>query len=268
MDHFARLAAYSPILFLLVLFALMVASREIGIRLGRRHAARDSSVEGVGVVVGSMLGLLAFVLALTLSSSTTRFHERRQATLEEANAISTAWSLTQAVGGAEAAGIDRMMAEYIQIRREFVAAPPAPALLADIERHSGDLQAQMRDLAARVMREHPTQLTEPLLGQLDAAFGAATTTRFAFSSRLSPQIFWLLLAMTCISVAGLGYQIGMRGQTLRVLSTLIIAMWAALIMDILDLGTARIGTIATDTSVYQWVLDDRTGAERTPDPGP
>lgn len=267
MDHFARLAAYSPILFLLVLFALMVVAREIGIWLGRRHAASDSSVEGVGVVVASMLGLLAFVLALTLSSSTTRFHERRQATLEEANAISTVWSLAQAVGGAEAAGIDRMMAQYIQIRREFVAAPPDPALLADIEQRSAGLQAQMRDLAAEAMLEHPTQLTENLLGQLDTAFGAATTTRFAFSGRLSPQIFWLLLAMTCISVAGLGYQIGMRGQTLRVLSSLIIAMWAALIMDILDLGTARVGTIVTDTSVYQWVLDDLAGRDRATDPG-
>ena len=73
--------------------------------------------------------------------------------------------------------------------------------------------------------------------------------------------------MTCISVAGLGYQIGMRGQTLRVLSSLIIAMWAALIMDILDLGTARVGTIVTDTSVYQWVLDDLAGRDRATDPG-
>jgi hypothetical protein len=38
-----------------------------------------------------MLGLLAFVLALTLSFANSRFSERIQGTLNEANAIGTAW---------------------------------------------------------------------------------------------------------------------------------------------------------------------------------
>ncbi|WP_347268287.1 hypothetical protein [Paracoccus sp. (in: a-proteobacteria)] len=264
MDHFARLASYSPALFLLVLFLLMVVAREIGLWLGRRNAGREAAREGVGVVVGSMLGLLAFVLALTLSSSATRFQERRQATLDEANAISAAWSQAQVVGGAEGEGIDRLMAEYTDVRRQFVAAPPDAERLAEIDRQSVRLQGQMRDLAAAATRDRPSQLTRPLLEQLDSAFGAATTTRFAFSARLAPQIFWLLLTMTCLSVAGLGYQIGMRGQGLRVLSSLMIFMWAFVVVDILDLGTARTGSINNDTSVYQWVIEDMAGA---PEPG-
>ena len=255
MDHFARLAAFSPWLFLLVLFAMMTAAREVGIWLGRRHAG-DGTHEGVGVVVGSMLALLAFVLALTLSSSSTRFQERRQATLTEATAISTAWALTQAIDSAEAGRIDALMADYTRVRRDFVAAPSDPDLLAGLEMCSAGLQGQMRDLAVVVMRDQPSQLTELLMSQLNTAFATAATTRFAFSARLQPQIFWLLLAMTGLSVAGLGYQLGMRGQSLRVLSALIIFMWSAVVMDILDLGTARIGTISTDTAVYQWLLDD------------
>lgn len=256
MDHFARLAAYSPALFLLALFALMTAAREIGLWLGRRHAAGEASREGVGVVVGSMLALLAFVLALTLASSATRFQDRRQATLEEANAIGMAWSLTRAIDGDKADRIDAMMADYTRVRSRFVAAPPDPELLAGLQGCSSALQARIRPLAAAIMLEQPNALTEPLLGQIDSAFAAATTTRFAFTARLHPQVFWLLMAMTSLSVAGLGYQIGQRGQSLRVLSALIIFMWSAVVMDILDLGTARIGTILTDTSVYQWLLGD------------
>lgn len=255
MDHFARLAAFSPLLFLLVLFLLMTTAREIGVWLGRRHAG-DGTHEGVGVVVGSMLALLAFVLALTLSSSSTRFQDRRQATLTEATAISTAWALAQAIDGSEAGRIDALMADYTRVRRDFVAAPADHELLDGLEMCSTGLQGQMRDLAVAVMQDQPSQLTEPLLGQLNTAFAAATTTRFAFSARLQPQIFWLLLTMTGLSVAGLGYQLGMRGQSLRVLSALIIFMWSAVVMDILDLGTARIGTIHTDISVYEWLLED------------
>lgn len=49
-----------------------------------------------------MLGLLAFVLALTLSYSTARFSERRQATLNEANAIGTAFLRASAIGSPQA----------------------------------------------------------------------------------------------------------------------------------------------------------------------
>jgi len=45
--------------------------------------------EGVGGLVGSLLGLLAFVLALTLSFASERFNERRLGTLAETNALGT-----------------------------------------------------------------------------------------------------------------------------------------------------------------------------------
>ena len=83
-----EIAAWSVAVFGLLLFAAQMLTREIGYWLGRRHAARyDVQAEAVGVVVGAMLGLLAFVLALTLSFANTRFGERRAGTLGKANAI-------------------------------------------------------------------------------------------------------------------------------------------------------------------------------------
>ena len=44
----------------------MMVANEVGHLLGRRHSTQGSvPTEGVGVVVGGVLGLLAFVLALT-----------------------------------------------------------------------------------------------------------------------------------------------------------------------------------------------------------
>ena len=45
---------------------------------------------GAVLVVGSILGLLAFVLALNLSNASSRFERRVEATLQEVNAIGTA----------------------------------------------------------------------------------------------------------------------------------------------------------------------------------
>ncbi len=254
MNYFARLGDYSPALFLLVLFALIYAAREVGFWLGLRHVTDpESSHDGVGTVVNSMLALLAFVLALTLSSSTSGFQERRQAILSEANAIGSAWSMAEA---AKADPVTSLMADYTRVRRIYVEAPRDPARLAELETCTADLQSRMRTLAAAFMMEHPNPITEPLMTELNATFAAANTTRFAFNVRLHPQIFWLLMVMTGISVAGLGYKLGMRGQSMRILSALIILMWTWVMMNILDLGTARIGTMSADASVYQWLLDD------------
>lgn len=267
MDFFAELAARNAAAFVLVLFGGQIIAREIGFWFGRRHANDSApSTEGVGVVVGSMLGLLAFVLALTLSSSTSRFQERRQSMLAEANAISSAWARAQAVGDVRGQEIARHLTEYTQTRIEFVEAPPDAERLADIDRRSAALQGAMQHKAAAMAQAQPNPLTVSLLNDLDAAFGAATTVRFAFTTRMLPQLFWLLLGMTLVAVAGLGYQMGVRGNRLRMFSLLIIGMWTAVIAEILDLGTARIGTISNDAIMYRWLqeefaLDQSMGAK-------
>ena len=67
MELLVDLAAWS--LFGLVLFLCQLLAHWSGYLLGqRRHAARGTSeADAVGVVVNSLVGLLAFTLALTLS---------------------------------------------------------------------------------------------------------------------------------------------------------------------------------------------------------
>lgn len=265
MDFFAHLAARSVPAFIAVLFIGLFIAREIGLWLGRRHAADDATVpDGVGLVVGSMLGLLAFVLALTLSSSSGRFQERRQNTLSEASAISSAVSRAQSVTDPRGQEIVRKLADYTLVRMAFVEAPPDPVQLAEIERRSSALQAEIHRIAVAIVQTQPNSFTVSLLNYLDTAFGAATSIRFAFSTRMMPQLFWLLLGMAVISVGGMGYQTGLRKQTLRKFSLLIIVMWTAVITEILDLGTPRIGTISNSTAVYQWVLDAIASAQPPP----
>src|SRR6516162_5266441 len=81
----------------------------------------EVQAEGVGVVVGGMLSLLAFVLALTLSFANSRFSERVAGTLTEANAIGTAWLRAEAIGHVRGPEIAKLLEEYTQIRREFVS---------------------------------------------------------------------------------------------------------------------------------------------------
>jgi hypothetical protein len=91
-DAALAIANQGALAFAAALVLVQLAAKEAGYAFGQRAARRQENPgDGVSVVVGGMLGLLAFVLALTLSFASTRFQERRDGTLAEANAIGTAW---------------------------------------------------------------------------------------------------------------------------------------------------------------------------------
>ncbi len=79
--------------FFLMTLIIGMLSVEVGYRVGKSRHARspDEKDAPVAAMVGSILGLLAFMLAFTFSMAAARFDARRQAVLHEANAIGTTW---------------------------------------------------------------------------------------------------------------------------------------------------------------------------------
>ena len=83
-----------PVPLVFVAFAIVtMACYEVGFRLGRWWQERTpGEQEGpTGMLVGSILALLAFLLAVTMGMAADRFDARRALVLAEANAIGTAY---------------------------------------------------------------------------------------------------------------------------------------------------------------------------------
>ena len=74
--------------------------------------------------------------------------------------------------------------------------------------------------------------------------------------------------MALIAMAGLGYQLGLKGQRSHVLATLLTAVWTAVIVVILDLSAPRLGAIRTSVEVYDWILEDFKGGVPIPPSSP
>jgi hypothetical protein len=259
------LATWSVLAFAALLFVVQFVAYEFGGWFGRRHAAGGTAQpEGVGVVVGGMLGLLAFVLALTLSFANTRFNERREGTLAEANAIGTAWLRAEAIGQPRGSEIARLLEQYTRVRMAFIQAPNDPAAIDALNQQTNAMQSQIWGHASAIVREQPTPVSASLMASLNDAFDASTAERFAYALRLPPQVFWLLIGMALLSMAALGYQLGLRGRPLRSLVALLTVMWTVVIVDILDLGSARIGEFRTSVEVYEWTLRGFQGGVQIP----
>src|SRR6266850_3993533 len=75
-----------PTIFLVGL-AVVLAASEIGHRFGVRAAARGG--DDVSTLESAVLGLLALMIGFTFAMALSRFEARRDAVLNEANAIGT-----------------------------------------------------------------------------------------------------------------------------------------------------------------------------------
>ncbi len=264
MEFLISIAAVSVFLLGAVLVAAQFLSHEIGFRLGLRRQRVDGHAETVGIVVGGMLGLLAFILALTLTFANTRYSERRQGTLTEANAIGTAWLRAKAIGTPRGDEIARLLEDYTGLRRSFILAEQGSGTLSEVNDRTNAMQSEIWGQLSGLVREQPGPISAALMTSLNDVFDAATIERFAFQMRLPPQIVWLLLLMTLLSMACLGYQLGLKQRPARVLIGLLSVMWTAVIVDILDLSTSRAGNFRTDTAVYDWTARGFEGGVTVP----
>lgn len=259
------IADYSVIAFGVVLLVAQVAMHGIGFWLGKRYAAQHSTPETVGVVVGGMLGLLAFVLALTLSFANSRFSEHRQGSLAEANAIGTAWLRAKAVSGPRGEAIAALLEDYVKVRADFVRAGREQATIDALTQQTNALQSQMWGHVSAIVRELPNPVSSALMTSLNEAFDAGTSERFAYHITLPPQLFWLLIGMTLLSMGCLGYQFGLKKRSSPILVLLLTFMWTWVIVEILDLASGRLGAIRTGTAVYEWTLQSFKSGVTVPD---
>ena len=92
------------------------------------------------------------------------------------------------------------------------------------------------------------------MASLNEVFDMTTAARFAFEIRLPSQIFWLLIGLSLLGMAVLGYQLALRGPRIWGLAALLALTWTVVIVDIIDLAAPRIGGFPTTVAAYEWTL--------------
>lgn len=257
MELLVDLAAWSLLLFALVLFLCQLLAHWLGYLLGRRRQAMrgTSDADAVGLVVNSLLGLLAFTLALTLSYGSARFAERRAGVLAEAKAIGTAWLRAEAIGHPLGHEIADLLKQYGTLRRDFVAAPYGAPAIEEIDRKSADLQLRMWERVSSIVRERSDDVASALMVSVNETFDAGAAERFALETKFPYQLACLLAGMALLAMGSFGYQLGLNGHIMPVLVAILIAVWTAMLVVILDMGAPRLGTMRTNTAVYDWTLE-------------
>jgi hypothetical protein len=231
-----------PILGILVLFAVVaLLAYEIGFRIGRWYQERTpEEKEGpTGMLVGSLLALMAFLLAVTMGMASDRFDTRRALVLDGANSIGTTYLRAGFLPAPADEEVRNLLREYAPLR---VNTGDLAQLLANFDRS----QEILDELWAITEELEPTEGTretfalfvESLNDTIDRHEMRIAAVLYA---RVPETVLLLLFLGSALTLGMVGYSAGLTRRRSPITAVVLVVVLGAVIMLIVDLDRPRDG---------------------------
>lgn len=199
---------YLALIYAVCLLVAMLISLELGRRYGLREGADKAQEVSTGkqIVEGAFLGLLSLLIAFTFAGAVSRFDNRRDLIIQEANDIGTAYLRLELLPSDAQSRMRELFRAYLDSRLAVYAAlPDLEAAQQELAR-SIDLQNQIWSLAVISTRDagaHP-DAGKLLLPALNSMIDISNTRTWAAFTHPPAIIFGLLfvIALICAFIAG------------------------------------------------------------------
>jgi hypothetical protein len=233
-----------PIAGVFLLFAIIaLAAFEVGYRVGRWWQDRtpDEREGPTGMLVGSLLGLLAFILAVTMGMASDRFDARRGLVLEEANSIGTTYLRAGFLAEPSSSDIRKLLREYAPLR---VNVPDSSVYLANTRKASAILDriwTQTEVLARRYPESEPLGLFIVSLNETIDLLEARTTA--VAVARVPETVLLLLFVGEALTMGVVGYSAGLTRRRGALSALAVVLVLGAVLTVVVDLDRPRDGML-------------------------
>jgi len=230
-------------LFLPLAIVIGMLAVEAGYRCGRwRHSHVSEEKDApVAAMVGSILGLLAFMLAFSFSLGAARFDARRLAVLEEANAIGTTYLRARLLPEPEKSEIMDLLRKYTELRAYHLTETE----MAEVITRSELLHEQIWSRAVTVADKNPASIMTGLFIQSLNEMIDLHSKRVlvGLHSRIPVSIWLVLFGLAFIGMASVGYQAGLTGTRRSPEMPILNLAFAAVLFLVVDLDRAHEGRL-------------------------
>jgi hypothetical protein len=236
------LNAYQLLPIFLVSSAIILAASEIGRRLGVRTRSRGG--DNVTTLEGAVLGLLALMIGFTFAMALSRFEARRDAVLNEANAIGTTALRARLLPAPHSGEVLKLLREYVQIRLDITKRMPSQTELDAAMARSNAIQEalwqQAKAVAAKDSGVVPTGL---FIETLNETFDDQEKRLTALRNRVPSIVLIALYSIAIIASSLTGYAGGLEARYSRLPVYVVGMLVSAVILLIQDLDRPGTGFI-------------------------
>ena len=241
---FQELIADIPIYGIFIIFALAaLLIYEVGYILGRWYQKRTpEEKEGpTGMIVGSILALMAFMLAITMGMATDRYDTRRGLVMAEANAIGTTYLRAGYLQEPAASQSRALLAEYSTLRISPDDLEEAAVVVAESRVILNDLWSIAEELAR-------TDPASPMLAlyidALNETIDVENERAYAgISVRVPDTVLLLLFVGSVTSLGMVGLSAGLTGRRSLLTAAAMIIVLGAVMALIIDIDRPQNGSV-------------------------
>jgi hypothetical protein len=239
------------------LFALVTfLFYEAGFRVGRWWQNREpGEQEGpTNALVGAILALQAFLLAITMGMAADRFDTRRGLVVAEANAIGRTYLQADYLPESSADQMKELLREYLPLR---IATDERTVIQANAKR-SMELHREMWAIAAVVAQSgYLPDLVSSFGDSLTEVVSMSQTRVSALEARVPETVLILLLAGSALSLGMVGYSAGLTGRRGLLSAVVLIVALGAVMTLVIDLDRPQEGFLQVSQQplldVQSWI---------------
>ena len=200
---------------LLILLLFMEAGFRLGLRHGPARKDTEKTLRG-DVTLSAMLALLGLMLAFTYAFSLSRADLRKQAVVNEANAIGTAFLRADLAPEPGRSELRQHLLEYARTRELTAEGVKNVKHLHELIGRSLEAQGKLWPATMLAIQAGVSTPLEALLVQAINGVLDAHTTRFAMGfDHLPPLVLFALILVAALSMAGAAHNAGLRGRMIR-----------------------------------------------------
>ena len=224
--------------------AITVGSIEAGYRLAQYRTRRSAGEKEapVGSMAGATLGLLAFMLAFTFGMAASRFENRRQVMLSEANAIGTAYLRAKMLAEPMRTDAQNLLREYVDVRIE--GSQEAKFQQAVVK--SEELHGRLWSVAVAQAEKERTVLTSLFIQSLNEVIDLHSTRIMAVTRSRVPGMIWIILyLLAIIAMVMMGYHAGLSNSRRSIATIALVIGFSSVLYLIADLDRPGQGALKT-----------------------
>jgi hypothetical protein len=211
---------------------------------GYRWARRKENLEKeapVGAMVGAVLGLLAFLLAVTFGFAADRYIARKRAVIDEANAIRITFIRTGLISEPHRSIVQRVLRQYVDERLHW-----AGLQMTHPTQTATELLNTLEAQAIAVGQENPSSEAAALFIESANQVEELHHERLMIRMRTRiPTVFWgVLYIVAFLGLGAMGYHCGVSGTVRSPVMVSVALAFAAVIVLIADLDLP-VGALVT-----------------------
>jgi hypothetical protein len=250
------LSELSPLTISLSLFAGMIIIYFLANRLAKLPSFSKFVDDTINPIEGSLLGLLALLLAFTFGMSASRYETRRAVMLSEANNIGTVILRCDLYPDSTRNKLRTYLKEYVEARIAYFQAGTDDTKETNAIQATEKWDGMIWSTVAEASKVKDNLVaSNQMVPALNAMIDIVTTRNAEKNATVPDSILWLLFLLCIISSFILGFQKS-TSRNPYIISIVFALMVCACIQVIIDLDRPRQGFINMQ-GTNQYIVDLR-----------